>query len=241
MPALNSGTVPAPGYGVPGNAVAASLPPAVSNNWLKQDANAFKGPVEPVSGPGGDWPQADVPSDGQGAGWEEPELAGTPDGEGYYDPGFSQGPWPWSEAFGEAYGVVPDDGLDTYRYPIANKEFSGRRTWSQAHPGSNLISQQTDNAGWQVNEPSGRTAYRLGINQDYLGVDPFWYDSAAMPSRGKGIMVAQPVNGVIAEYGGVYGAGGNLALNEPQPPATSDVSQAPASQYTLGSDQYWGS
>lgn len=235
MVALQSGVIPAPGYGVSGTAVASSLPPALTPYLLEQDTGAIKGVTG--TGQGGDWPQQTVSSAGQGSGWAEAELNVIARDESYSNPSSTQGPWPWSDKFGEAYGVVPDDGINTYRYPISNKKSSGFGEFEQQHPGSNLVSQSTDTAGWQQNTPSGRTAVRRLIKQDYLGVQPFWFPSAPMPSPVKSILVGQPVNGQIAEYGGIYGAGGNTALEIPAPPAISTASPV-TSTADSGLNQY---
>jgi hypothetical protein len=223
MATLMSGVVPAPGYGVPGDAVPAALPPAVSGSVLPQDTAPFKSEAE--AGPGGQWPQQTVPSQGQGAGWEEDELDSPVTDLTYMNPDFTQGPWPWSEEPGEPLGTVPDDGINTYRYPVSNKKASGFWERNQVHPGNNLLSQNTDTAGWQVNVLSGRTAVRRLTGQSYPGVDPYWLPAAPRPAVTRVAAVAVPLNGHLAEYGDVYNAGGNLAYAQPPAPAVSDISQ----------------
>lgn len=227
MPALLNG-VSAVSAGVPGDAVAAAVPPAVSDAVLSQDTAAYKG--EASAGPGGSWPQEAVPVSGPGipGGWQETELMSPVTDETYLNPGFGQGPWPVSERPGEALGAVPDDGIDTYAYPIASKQFTGAWERDQVHPGSDLHSQSVDAAGWQQNTPSGRTAVRRGVGQTYPGVENFWFDSAPRPTTNRVAATAQPYQGTLAEYGGIYGAGGDLAYQPPAPPSTSDVSSLPA-------------
>ena len=231
MPALSSGTVPAYGYGVPGDSVAAALPASVSNDWLQQDTTSVKGVA--ASGPDHGWPQQAVPTGDPALPVDAPEFDSLAYDGWYADPEIIQDePRELLAVPGigdEPFGTEPDDGVDTYTYAISSKQFTGSWEMDIRAPGSNLISQQVDAAGWQVNEPSGRVAVRRRVGQSYPGVEPFWIGAAPRPAVTRTAFTAQPVNGYLAEYGGVYNAGGNIALQPPPPPAVSDVAQAPES------------
>lgn len=232
MVALQQWVTPAAGHGVPGDAVPAALAPAVGDSVLAvvSDGSGYaKGPTG--SGPGGDYPQQSVPVAGPsvpGSNGDEAELVVQPSDLTYSDPGFEQGPWPWASEPGEAYGTVPDDGVSTYSYPIgahARQGLIGAQYSAEEHPGSNLVSQSTDTAGWQQNTPSGRTAVRQEWSQSYNGgADPFWYDSGIRHTPQRIAQTATPLNGNLAQYGGNFGAGGNLAYETPAAPATTSVS-----------------
>jgi hypothetical protein len=232
--------------GTPSPSVAAALPPAVGSSVLPVDSGATKKATAP--GPGDDIPQKSVPDGGRGipGGWEEAELVSPPTDETYSDPSFSMGPWPWSERPGEALGTVEDDGINTYAYPVAaasQKGLLGAYERDQSHPGSNLVSQSVDSAGWQQNTPSGRTGVRRTYGQDYQGVEPFWFRTSVRPTPQRVAQTYQGLDGSMSEYGGLANAGGNLAYQPPAQPAVTNIDDAPsatASVPSAGLNQ-WGS
>jgi hypothetical protein len=211
-------------------AVPSALPPALSpaagsaaqgieRNPVKGTAdsgpdNGFNNPVTPYGS------AKSVP----GSTGDEQELGSPVEDLTYSNPAFDQGPWPVSDRPGEAYGVVPDDGINDYAYAI-NQRHGPKGNWvrDQVHPGSNLISQSTDNAGWQQNTPSGRTGVRIERGQTYPGVDNFWYESGVRATTQR---IAQGAGPTLAEYGGSYDAGGNLAYQTPAAPETANVPPA---------------
>ena len=236
MVALPQWATPAAGYGVPGDSVPPALPPALTSAVQP----AFKGPYkeDASSGPGGPYPQQSVPVKGPSVpdapnAEFDPEFTSQQADAWYSNPGFTQGPWPVSERPGEPLGVSPDDGLNTYSYPIGvaggEKGLIGAVHQEIDSSHSNLESQNTDEHGWQVNTPAARTGVRQKWWQDYDGgSDPFWYDSRVRPTPQRIAQTAIPLNGTLAEYGGNFGAGGNLRYETPAAPATSTIASPPS-------------
>lgn len=254
MVALPQWVTPAANYGVPGEAVPAALPPAVTPVALSQENNPVKGTTAP--GPGGDYPQQSIPVagasvPGAGSAENDPEFNTSTEGTEYSNPGFDQGPWPVSCKPGEAMGTVPEDGIDTYAYAIAAKNHRGLiGAWerNQDHPGSELHSQSTDEAGWQQNTPSGRTGRRRLVGQSYAGVDNYWPPTAARPVPRRTAQTATPINGHLANFGGNFNGGGNLQYETPATPETTTLNsvgggstntQTPAQPNSSGLNQ-WG-
>lgn len=242
MVALQQWATPADGYGVPGDAVPVAVPPAVTSATEPVRQEPYKAPTAP--GPGGAYPQQSVPGGGPsvpGSDGDEPELYSQATDETYANPQFEQGPWPWSDEFGEPLGTVPDDGIDPDSYAIAAKNSRGLiGAWerNQDHEHHNLESQNTDSAGWQVNTPAARTGRRRLTGQSYPGVDNFWPPTGVRPTPQRLAQTAIPLNGNLAEFGGIYNGGGNLAYETPAQPATSTIPPASAAPSGDGLNQF---
>ena len=224
-------------------ALASALAPSlaseyqVNNSWITQDANPTgknpisTGPVEPIDDPVNGTATVDLsPSPFN---WVEPELASAaPDY--FYESAFSHaGPWPsLPEAYDgkEPFGTIPADGITPAGYYKIPPKLEGLAQTETFVPGHDRHSQDVDNAGWQQLTPSGRTGVRQYWAQHYPGVDNFWPVTQPNQARVKVALGGnQEINGVVAEYGGIYGSGGNTAYTTPEPTPTTTQAPNPGS------------
>lgn len=205
---------------------------AANSAWLANDVTdpagkvpVTTGPVEPVDDPVNGTAPVDLnPSP---LPWQEPELAeGQPDY--FYSSAFPHaGPWPALPEEGDGkeplgtWPTPPGPVPGEYKVPPA---VTGLAQGRALLPGHDAHAQVTDTGGWDQYTPSGRTAVRQRWWQSYPGVENFWPVTQPTMARVRIARGAdQPVAGVVAEYGGLAGAGGDTAYEPPQPPATSTV------------------
>jgi hypothetical protein len=233
-------------------ATSGAVQPLLSTDWLKVDTKANSGSgTTPQVNPGATLPNPQVPLVDPVIPFDQPNVAPVSDGT-LYDgqnwgdawPTFSQGQWTQGPA------QTPEADIPDQPENMA-LDLTGpgtvRVTLNQ-YAGYNAQAQVTDNAGWKVNTPSGRSSQRKLLGANGVGYEDQWYQTASRPVPARFAKVAVPNNSpegtpgvlngaTLSNFADInYGGSGNVAYSTPAPPATT----TPQNTQTATSDwQGW--
>lgn len=234
--------------------MAGAVASALSSDWLNIDsaANAGSG-TTPQTEHVSNLPNPSVPVPGHAIAPDTPDFAPASDTVLWENshwagawPTFTQGDWK------QGLADTPEGNIHGEPDPLKNHLAAdthgvGVRVDSNTYAGFDAHSQTTDNKGWKISTPSGRSATRRLIGADGVGYEDYWYQTAERPIPKRLARVAAPnnspngtpgvLNGQLPAYADVNAGGPwNVAYGTPAPPATSN---APAAQ-PAGPDWTWG-
>jgi hypothetical protein len=235
--------------------MASAVKPALSNDWLTIDktANSGSGTVPQIN-PGSDIPAPVVPTNPPAI--PADQFVAAPDSDDFV---YSNDPWAFGSdypSFTQGDGIrgpvpTPEGNVSGVPDPYANvlaRPVSTVRTVLNRYAGYDRHSQDTDNAGWQQNTPSGRTSTRTFLGSSEVGYQSFWYQTAERPTPKRFARTAVPNNSPAGTPGvlngaelpnyadTVYGGPGDIAYSTPAPPPT----QQPSSSAGSGVYDGWG-
>jgi len=232
--------------------MAGAVSSALGNGWLTIDSTANSGSGRtPQVNPGGDVPNPAVPTADRVIQPDSPDVAPASD-QVLYAPSNWANAWP-------TFSQLPDGSQGLAQTPEANVNPQPRpagpggkgvavRVTQNQYAGYDAHSQMTDNAGWDQNTPSGRSATRRLIGADGVGFRDFWYTTAERPTPKRFALRAAPNNspdgtpGVLngaslPNYADTaYGGPGNIAYSTPAPPAVQQIQAVQGA----GPDWTWG-